>query len=94
MFVFGKTEFFTERSNCLLLPDLLWCPIQELELFFGVDGYSASTHTFVAFVHFSKLTHKCALFVKEWSSVAKGKCLKRHGVPDNKLEAFPDLNVL
>ncbi len=37
-------------------------------------------------------THKCALFVKEWSSVAKGKCMKRHGVPDNKLEAFSDLN--
>ncbi len=27
---------------------------QELELFFGVDCYSASTHNFVVFVHFSK----------------------------------------
>ncbi len=47
----------------------------------------------MGFVHFSKLTHKCALFVKEWSSVATGKCLKRHGVPDNNMEAFSDLNL-
>ena len=51
-------------QNCLLLPDPQWCPIQELGSFFGVDWYSASTHYFVVFVHFSKLTHKCALFVK------------------------------
>ena len=65
LFVFGRSGFFIEMSNCLQLPELLWCPIQELELLFGVDGYSASTHNFVVFVHFSKLTHKCALFVKE-----------------------------
>ena len=34
------------------------------------------------------------LFVKQWSSEAKGKhlaCLERHRVPDNKLEAYSDL---
>ncbi len=54
-------------------------------MFFGVDWYSAGTHNFVVFVKFSKLTHKCALFVKEWNSVAKGKCLEKHEVPGNKL---------
>ncbi len=31
------------------------------------------------------------LFVKQWSSEAKGKHLERHRVPDNKLEAYSDL---
>ena len=43
----------------------MWCPIQKLGSF-DVDWYSAGIHNFVVFVHFSKLTHKCALFVKEW----------------------------
>ncbi len=52
LFVFRKTGFSTQRSNCLLLPDLLWCPIQELELFFGVDWNSASTHNFLVVCSF------------------------------------------
>ncbi len=51
--------------------------MQELGSFFSADWYSASTHNFVVFVHFSKLTHKCALFVKEWNSGDKGKCLEQ-----------------
>ena len=72
LFIFRNLRFFTERSNCLLLPDLLWCAVQELRLYFGVYWYSAHTHNFVVFVHFFILTHKRGLFVKEWSSVAKG----------------------
>ncbi len=56
-----------------------------LTLFFGVDWYSAGTHNFVGFVYFSKLTHICALFFKEWNTVAKGKCVEQHEVADNKL---------
>ncbi len=77
-FIFSSYEFFKERSNCLLLPDSLWCPIQELGSFFNVDWYSSITHNFVVFVHFFKLTHICALSVKEWNSVAKGKHLEQH----------------
>ncbi len=43
------------------------------------------------FVHSSNLTSKRGLFVKQRSSKAKGNHLERHGVPDNKLEAYSDL---
>ena len=31
------------------------------------------------------------MFVIEWSSAAKGKCLERHGVTDNKFQPYLDL---
>ncbi len=61
-------------------------------MFFGVDWYSASTHNFVVFVDSSNLTSRRGLFVKQWSSEAKGKHLERHRVPDNKWEVYSDPN--
>ncbi len=47
--------------------------------------------TFVVFVHSSDLTSKRGLFVKQWSSEAKGNHLERHRVPDTSHRHSPFL---
>ena len=46
LFIFGRSGFLTIRSNCLQLPELLWCPIQELDLYFGSEYISHDTQHF------------------------------------------------
>ncbi len=95
LLIFCQYGFFTKRSNCLLLPDLLWCPIQELGLFFSVDWYSANTHNRRYTPTFTSLLAATSSLICTLAGLDdKWKCLSINAPPATRIVKFLRPKVL